>query len=227
MANPEFKKLLQNLSHHAYLVVGDEAENYEGLRLAAREKLLNKEVEAADIWSRTYENLTIDEAREIKEVVLTKPNGEKRLVLISVSAIQSEAQNSLLKLFEEPSSQTVFFVCVRHQGVLLSTLLSRFNIVELKNSGESVDPQKTALKFLNSTVQERVTMLEPIIKEKDKSGAENFLNSLETALRDRKLYKNEVFEDIFSARRFLRSRSPSVKMILEHLAGSVPQTKNS
>lgn len=217
-------------THHAYLIIGNPAAYFEKSRLHVREKVLDEELHAADTWSRAYEAVGIDDAREIKEIQNTMPVGERRIVLISLETIQSEAQNSLLKLFEEPSAHTTFFVFARTPEIFLPTVLSRFNIVTLESAeGEKV-PTSSSIdvrKFLSSTVGGRIEMLEPIIEEKDKSLAEQFLNSLETVLSNGKTFKTSpaapaIFEDIFAARRFLRSRSPSVKMILEHLSGSIP-----
>lgn len=225
---------LDTPTHHAYLIVGNPSSHFEKSRLYMREKVSEGTFHAADAWSRAYEAISIDDAREIKEIQNTMPVGERRVVLISVETIQHEAQNSLLKLFEEPSVHTVFFIFARTSEIFLPTVLSRFNIVTLtsadasSNTGEKKDTKIVDIrKFLSSTIAERVEMLEPIIEDKNKNQAEQFLNSLEAALVSGKTFKTTpvapaIFEDIFSARRFLRSRSPSVKMILEHLSGAVP-----
>ncbi len=222
--NPLVVDFLGAPRHHAYLVVGDAEQGYEALRLLIRKKIVAGEIDASDVWSRAYANVSIDDAREIKEVQNTRPIGKRRIVVLSLFSIQNEAQNSLLKLFEEPSSDTVFFICAGNTSIFLPTVLSRFYIVEsnLESSGSEAG---LLTKFFAGSVSERVALLEPIIKEKDKAEAERFLDSIEATL-----YKNKkaidsnsrVFEDIFSARRFLRGRSPSVKMILEHLCGIVP-----
>jgi DNA polymerase III delta prime subunit len=227
-------EFLDTPTHHAYLIVGDSAAHFEKSRLHMREKISAGTFHAADAWSRAYGAISIDDAREIKEIQNTMPVGERRVVLISVETIQHEAQNSLLKLFEEPSVHTVFFVFARTPEIFLPTVLSRFNIVTIASvdAGSNLTEKKDAKsvdirKFLSSTIAERVEMLEPIIEDKNKNQAEQFLNSLEAALASGKTFKTSpvapaIFEDIFSARRFLRSRSPSVKMILEHLSGTIP-----
>ncbi len=219
---------LDTPTHHAYLIVGNPSSHFEKSRLHMREKVSEGTFHAADAWSRAYEAISIDDAREIKEIQNTMPVGERRVILISIETIQHEAQNSLLKLFEEPSVHTVFFIFARTPEIFLPTVLSRFNIVTLTTSDEKKDTKIVDIrKFLSSTIAERVEMLEPIIENKNKNHAEQFLNSLEAALASGKTFKTTpvapaIFEDIFSARRFLRSRSPSVKMILEHLSGTVP-----
>ncbi len=216
--------LLENLGHHAHLVIGNIEQNYEGLRLAIHQKVSSKHFESADVWSRTFENLNIDDAREIKEIHNTRPIGQKRIVLVALRTIQSEAQNSLLKLFEDPQSDTVFFVCAAQTEIFLPTVLSRFNVVNVSGTA-SEEYQKLVSKFLAGNIKERFNLIEPIVKEKDKVQTEKFLNSLEASLYGKDI-ESAVFDSIFSARHFLRSRSPSVKMILENLCGIVPVISN-
>jgi DNA polymerase III delta prime subunit len=226
MSKLDFSKILDRPTHHAYLVVGSIEENYEMLRLRIREHVTKKKIEASDVWSRKFENLNIDDAREIKEVQNTKPIGERRVVLFSLQTIQSEAQNSLLKLFEDPLSETISFVCATNIEMFLPTVLSRFNIVHTHRP-ESDEQDKTISKFLSGSIKTRLEIVESMVKEKDKVQAEKFLNALEQTLHEKSIQKTntQVFEDIFAARRYLRSRAPSLKMILENLCGIVPVLK--
>jgi DNA polymerase III delta prime subunit len=231
-------EVLDQPSHHAYLVLGDTSNNFDSIRLFFRKKISAGKILSADVSTQAYENLSIDEARSIVETQNTMPIGEKRFMLISLDSIQHEAQNSLLKIFEE-ATHTVFIICARHSSLFLPTLLSRFYSIEAgdgRGNETSNVNQFSATDFLSQNISNRLKLLEPIIKEKDKTLTENFLNDLETALYkvvtnskaissspEKMEIATAVFEDIFSSRRFLRSRSASVKMILEHLAGTVPR----
>lgn len=216
------RKIIETPHHHAHLIVGNRDVNYEQLRLVIREKVETNEIHSADVWSRIYESTTIDDAREIKEVQSTKPIGERRIVLVSLSSIQSEAQNSLLKLFEEPASQTMFIICAGTTDIFLPTLLSRFSILEIKNDVQKKDIQNLVSQFLKSPIGKRFELIEDLVKEKDKVQTEHFLNGLEFSLHNQKQINSTLFENIFSARRYIRSRSPSLKMILENLCVTVP-----
>lgn len=236
MISAELQTALKNHTHHAFLLVGDPKKNFDELRLFFRKKISAGELESADLWLGEFETLSIDEAREFKSVQNTRPVGERRFMLVSLRTIQAEAQNSLLKLFEDPSSQTTFIVCASGPSIFLPTLLSRLNIISTHSHADrtaaelSPESEKMMRIFLAGPIQKRLSLLEPIIKEKDKAAAEKFLNELEFFLHeDKKAHLDMkqaetrfVFENIFSARRFLASRSPSVKMILENLCGIVP-----
>ncbi len=226
-------ELLDSNDHHAFLIVGERQSRFEKFRHLLHEKIAAEKMHAADMWSREYETIGIDDARSIKEVQNTMPIGDRRVMLVSFRSMQGEAQNSLLKLFEDPSSHTVFFVCVDDTSSFLPTLLSRFYVV---NPGASTDAhadasrvRETAQKFLHASYAARLNMLEPIITEKDKGLALGFIDSLEMELSQKMNRsaegahnRSQIFEELFSARHFLRSRSPSVKMILEHICGIVP-----
>lgn len=218
--------ILNNPSHHAFLVLGDEEQNYEELRLMVRKKIVANELEAVDAWSQKYENIGIDDTREIKQIQNTKPIGNKRVISLSLLSIQIEAQNALLKLFESPSSDTVFFIFVRSPEIFLPTLLSRFHIVDLRNI-DSLSTKSEIKKFVYNNIKNRLGFVEAIIKNKDKAAVETFLNDLEFELRfengNKSIPNNvHIFETIFSARRFIRERSSSIKMILENICVSVP-----
>jgi len=222
--NLSLSELLDVSSHHAHLIIGNPNRNLEDLRVIIRKKVSAGDLDSSDVWSWKFEAIGIDDARELKEVQNTRPIGSGRIVVISLVSIQNEAQNSLLKLFEDPSSDTKFFLCAKSTDIFLPTLLSRFYIFYSKNKYEVGDAD-VVKEFLSSTVTRRMVLLEPIIKEKDKAGAESFLDSLEYALYENGIKGGSelsVFEDIFSARRFLHTRSPSVKMILEHFCCVAP-----
>jgi hypothetical protein len=93
--------------------------------------------------------------------------------------------------------------------------------------------------FLKATISERFKMIEPMVKAKvdDKSAAKEsareFLDSLEQALCGelRRVtpanprYASSL-EHVLSAKRTLSERSPSLKLLLEHLVLTVPSLGN-
>jgi DNA polymerase III gamma/tau subunit len=84
----------------------------------------------------SYETFGVDEGRELKEAQLSKSfGGGKKIFVISFETITVEAQNSLLKVFEEPTPDTHFFLISRTGSRLLPTLRSR--IVFLQTESDS------------------------------------------------------------------------------------------
>src|SRR5258707_1227686 len=99
------------MTHHAYYIEG---------ALADYEDLLHP---TPPIQGEKYERFGIDDARKLIDLASLK-NFQETIFLVEVSAITSEAQQALLKLFEEPQRGTTFILVVPH-GVLLPTLKSR------------------------------------------------------------------------------------------------------
>lgn len=219
-----------SLDHHARLVVGDRRQHYESIKLRLQALIEAGRVSQPDVWYREYETVSIDDARNLKEIQSTKPIGDKRYVLFSLNSIQTEAQNSLLKLFEEPNSNTVFIVCVSHTEIFLPTLLSRFQIWRFEAAGQSREVESLIRNFVSIGPADRLKLLEVAIKDKNRAWTEDFLNSLEVFLariiKENKPIDVDIFTSIFSARRYLRSRSPSVKMILENICCTLPILNN-
>jgi hypothetical protein len=70
--------------------------------------------------------LSVDDARRLRSLAELAPvAGGKKVLIISASRLFHEAQNALLKLFEEPPASTVLILVIPSEGILLPTLRSR------------------------------------------------------------------------------------------------------
>lgn len=178
-----------------------------------------------DVLIIQTETFGINESKSLKSFQSVKPFGRgSKYVVISFFSITREAQNALLKIFEEPIGKTRFLVAAPSFEILLPTLQSRFELVRTdRPSGKSnFDGQA----FMASTIRKRVETIQVIFEKKDKEKAIELLDAIETAVQNSRLYKTKEFQsvvtDILSAKKELRGRSPSVKMLLEHIAYSLP-----
>ena len=94
-----------------------------------------------DFWQGDYNVFKIADSRKINEAHLNKPvKYDRKIFVISANFITKDAQNSLLKIFEEPNPGTHFFV-IMPQNILLSTLRSRMQIVNLQNFATAAGEQ--------------------------------------------------------------------------------------
>lgn len=197
------------MTHHAYYIE-DSAAAYEAYKSALK-----------PFYARQYERFGIDEARELSSLAALK-NYADSIFLLGVAAITSEAQQALLKLFEEPQQRTRFVLLVPH-GILLPTLKSRMLEYPSKLAPDS--PVRTeAKKFLTLPGKERGDRIATLLKDGERERVRDFLNALEIELAKKIKEPNvrEALGDIAMARDYLRDRSPSLKMLLEHLAMSLP-----
>lgn len=215
--------------HHSYAIEGDRDEVLIELKKFLEKHIKFQTQGNPDFWSNSYETFGIDEARMLKSIQANKAFDERKIFVISLKTITLEAQNSLLKIFEEPTADTHFFVIVESHEIFIPTLRSRLVMLShAKSLSDAQDGVVSAKNFLSQNGTERLETLKDIIEEKDASQAISFLNNLETSLVHElkaKKYDKTVAracEEILHARMYLRDRAPSVKMILEHIALTTP-----
>ncbi len=192
-----------------------------------------------DVLVRQWEKFGIDEARELTQQASLKSTSGRSLFVLGISSITSEAQQALLKLFEEPNQGAIFVVLIPH-GIVLPTLRSRFLPYPevLKTKADTGD----AKEFLASTYAKRSARVTAFLKNDDEDTREQtrtFVNGLESLLYAelQKLRRPEGvgvptkasgdiiagLTDIAHFRQYLGDRAPSLKMILEHFAATLPQ----
>ena len=142
--------------------------------------------------------------------------GDKKIFIISTNSITSEAQNSLLKVFEEPTPGTHFFVIASSARILLPTLRSRMVVIS-HDSARKKDTSLEPKKFMAMSPKDRLSFVTEMIEEKDKASAEGFLLALVWELHTQK-GKGATIKEILSLVKYLKDRAPSLKLILERVA---------
>lgn len=231
---------LNDLSHHAYLLIGSDSVRLNLISILEKEHDILAQANP-DFFDRSYENLVIDDARELKSLHGTRPISVsgKKIFVITANSATVEAQNALLKLLEEPAEYAHFFLIVPSGHILLPTVKSRMKEVteggEVRGKGigghksaEQKEILEEAQKFLNMTPAKRLEVVkkltEDITKEKKtKQDAINFLDAIQAAVYEKKGIKDgaKSLELIETARKYIHDRAPSVKMLLEHVALSL------
>lgn len=174
-------------------------------------------------WAKEFEQFGIDDARELVRFTSLK-NYTEALFLIGAASITSEAQQALLKLFEEPQQGSTFLLIVPH-GVLLSTLRSR--CLPYPHLCGTSDVQHNAGAFLSWGYKQRSDWIAGFLKEEEgvRERVREFVNGLEAELYKEVSTKEtrDGLQDIAHFRQYLSDRSPSLKMILEHFAATLPR----
>ncbi|HEY4511950.1 MAG TPA: hypothetical protein VJH55_03870 [Candidatus Paceibacterota bacterium] len=220
----------QGTIHHAYALEGDKEKI-----LPQIEDFLTHQFDFSinnnpDYWRGDFDAMSIDDGRLLKDLSIRKsfnPSG-KKVFVVSTNFITREAQNSLLKIFEEPTPGNHFFIIVPQTDIFLPTLASRLLII--KGEGKAgKSGTLDAERFLSLKIPERLEMIKNYLDEESderstKAEAISFLNAIEESLHNKHtLGRKEamVFETLITSRNYLHDRSSSVKMILEHLALSL------
>ena len=185
-----------------------------------------------DVFTRTYEKFGIDDARKLCELSAMKSSDGHSLYIVATVSMTTEAQQALLKLFEEPQIGAVFVLIIPH-GTVLPTLRSRCMALYISNvSVVRKDSDDCAQEFLRANHEDRSAIITKIVKEYEdnRAVARDFLDALERAVykhigftrNGKELVITEALSDIALFRGYLSDKAPSVKMIFEHLAASLP-----
>lgn len=218
--------------HHAYLYEGP-VSDFPTVAEAARTMLGLPDTASPDVVERQYDKFGIDDSRELIQFASLRGAGERSLIVIGIASVTTEAQQALLKLLEEPREGLTFVILVPH-GVILPTLRSRMMAFDIKNKiASSKNGNPAAIKFLAALPKERSEMLAKILKTDDaKEQLRTLLNDIEahvytsvhTDVRTKdKADLIRALSEIAAIRPYLSDRSPSLKMIGEHLAAVLPQ----
>lgn len=249
------KHLDKNNLHHAYLIEGErEAVLPKILEFVSSLKIdINANPDFVNI---TVDSFKIEDARNLKsfgsERSFSGEKNAKKIFIISANSFLLEAEQSLLKIFEEPIENTHFFIVVPDTNSLLKTFVSRFYLIKNENPNTKEDE---ALKFINMSLQKRIDFIKELLPKKDdedeevnaesnNSKALKFLNALEFSLHS-KLLKNFsgllqpqksgagtfpvqnsliiCYEHFFKVREFLRMPGSSPKTLMESVALIIPE----
>lgn len=209
--------------HHAYCLVG-EAISVRTILVDFLEKSLGMNVQGnQDVFQFSSLSLGVDDARNIQEKHMSKAfaAGGKKIYMIVTNTMTHEAQNALLKVFEEPTEGAHFFLIIPSAGILLPTLRSRLAIISEATDAYDVSD------FLKLSLAKKIAFVDELAAEisdetKTKQDAISFLNGLEIQLATSPLgAKSRGIRAVLKAQEYMHDRSSSVKQLLEYVAMSV------
>jgi len=217
--------------HHAYAILGDRAEVKKELLTFLTKDLKFPITGNPDFRQESFNVFKIADSRALNEAHLNKPvKYDKKVFVIFANSITKDAQNSLLKIFEEPRADTVFFLVLPEATGLLATFKSR--LIISRNINVNPNSILSAEEFLDAKIGKRQNIISKIVKDikeenLNKSDAILFIKDLEKVIKNNwKLKKVSdgrgksllAIEDVEKAISYANDESPSMKVILEHLA---------
>lgn len=175
----------------------------------------------SEVVNSYIEKFGIDNARDLVKEAHTRPVDHKQKVMVvRTEFVTHEAQNALLKILEEPPVSTRFVFVVPRDLFFLPTLFSRFSKQNQVESSSEND-QKIFKEFLASGYADRISAIDSAAKKKDvfwqrgvKTGLIEYLQKSPKNITD--------FSDLEYVARLLLTRGASNKMLLEHVALTLP-----
>ncbi len=219
-------KIDPNNLHHAYLIVGDRESVKAELFNFLKDKLKIQITGNPDFLYFDSNTLTIDEAREIARMQemrgFSPENNARKFFVIGTNIITIEAQNALLKVFEEPTLGTHFFI-LASQNTFLPTFLSRLQVVRI-DTNRRIDTNETngQRNIIKKSITERLLLVAKLAgdisdEKKVKQDAIELVNQIEFELSSDVQKNSQQLKECQFARTALFSRGAMTKMILENL----------
>ena len=193
---------------------------YVGLALAQSELAQHFAAVDPDVHVQTHRDFGIAEARQLAARAATRPvRAEMHTFLVCTDTITHEAQNALLKLFEEPPATAQFYLVVPKRGLLLPTLQSRLFFIE----STAVSPKTSQLfaEFQSNSLGQRLALVADLSKEKAGAQIEELVAGAESVARDTR--DENLLRCVMFVREHIGRRGASTKMLLEDLALTLPQ----
>lgn len=194
------------MNAHAQLLIGTSLEN----------STLPDELqsESTDTRHLLIDSLGIDEARWLVKESSKKAlgNGSHQFVIVT-RALTHEAQNALLKLFEEPPANTVFFLVIPHESILIPTLRSRLIL-----TGSTATQSDIGLNFLEQSIKERLETVAKLAKD-DPQTLGQIVREIGEKYQDK--LSSDSKRSLLLCEKYVYNRRASRKMLLEELALSL------
>ena len=223
-------KLSDLSKHHAVLIVDSERE--------ATSLSLWNELQALSPAHRFFNQtvLDIDTARKIISWTNT-PYNEEKIALISFHTSGIPAQNSMLKILEEPREGVRFILITSNKDNLIDTVISRLQVFKTNNEERITNNDGLAKLFLETNPTTRMKL--PLVVEllsrvdeeerKDKESVRKFILQIAEFLGSQsasgRMVKSKYIEETLQMASYASDPSVSVKALLEYLALLLPVVK--
>lgn len=219
-------KLSDLSKHHAVLIVDNERE--------ATSLLLWNELQALSRAHRFFNQtvLDIDTARKIISWANT-PYNEEKIALISFHTSGIPAQNSMLKILEEPRGGVRFILVTSNKDNLIDTVISRLQVFKTNNEERLTNNENSIKTFLetNPTVRMKLPFITELLSRvdeedrKDKESVMKFILQIAEFLGNQKNIKPKYTEETLQMASYASDPSVSGKALLEYLSLLLPQVK--
>jgi hypothetical protein len=228
---------------HAYILYGptpsasfELAQKLAGFLETKKWAVSDAVLSDALIIDGSKERLGIEVARGFSEFLYRQPNASSRRTLIVNQAgdLTPQAQNALLKLAEEPPSHALIILVIQELGVLLPTILSRFQKLYVAVQGAKseasdleIRAQELVGKFLLSNPKQRLDLIKQMTKEeKEVEKADKIIDTFVTLLIA-ELHKKPIenwraLKHVLSRFTAMQQLSVNKKLQLEALSQWIP-----
>lgn len=214
----------KKMIHHANLLVAPPEEAEDHLRLVCDDLGVTLG-HNPNFFVFKKKVFGIDEARELRLLASRKAFSSKltpdapesspaKVFFIVAEQLTLEAQNALLKTFEDPTPQTYFFLAVREESLIIPTLSSRMQTAFVSRDSAGSLANTEAEKFLSLSIKDRLSFAKRFADEERSLPV--FLDGLLWVLRKRG--ESDFVKNVYRVRHSLPETSLAPRLVIEHLA---------
>lgn len=177
--------------HHFYVLVGNRNDIRDGLGVFFEDEL-SCPTHANPLYiEKSCDRLLIDDVKKIVDRSFVKTEkGKKMVFCLSFNNATLEAQNALLKVIEEPSESTFFFLVVPRADTLIPTVLSRAFLINAV-AGESGDGEGESVSGKNYSKQISLDLLNT---KKDIGQKMKIVDGVIKKIKEKKIERGAVRE---------------------------------
>ena len=204
------------------------SKNIDKARDRAIDKIQTEKISKFDVEILEFEKpLGIEDVRQVqKNIFLTPFQGEKKAtVIVMKNSATVDAQNSMLKLLEEPPPSSLIFLVTDNHLSFLPTVLSRVKLIEIANEENQTNNDAfEKIQSLNG-VGDSLYLAQVVAKEK--TDAIIFLEGAILAAREKMLANLENKQESLKLRKMihnmelthytLKSTNANSRLALENL----------
>jgi len=176
-----------------------------------------------EIYRLDTDSIGIDQIRDIVTEAHRRPKDgyDSKHIVLTGFKITSESQQASLKILEETPKDVYITVVLPVGTQLLDTVLSRVELEKIDDVSQDV----TLKAWLQLSYKDRIAEIEAKTKAKDTAWMQSMKSGLEKYSVNQSLAAADGLKELEIITENLLTRGASNKMLLEHLALSLPLTR--
>lgn len=169
-------------------------------------------------------SIGINQIRELKAKILLKPfNSSHKLILVfDFEKATTETQNAFLKTLEEPPEDTIIVLTARNKDLLLPTVVSRCQVIQLLTTNPSTSLRTSELEvkskqlavIFEGGVGEKLVLAQEVSKNKEE--ATSWLEKMILFLRQDLINNFKTIGSLQKTHTLLSTTNVSPRLALEN-----------
>ena len=201
---------------HALLLSGTRG---VGLHIVAQHIAKNTQIESnvTTVLPDEKGTISIDAIRNLYTQTRTKQQNQQIIIVDDADSMGREAQNSFLKLLEEPSSNTTFILTTHSPSKLLPTIHSRVQEIAVQPiTKKQTEEYLTELEINNEKIRTQIKFIAPGLPAEIyrlHSDGEYFEAQAETARNAKKLLSADAYEKFLIIQQYSSDRQKTLELL--------------